>query len=71
MPALLISLKVACWVTVLVLPPGILLGFLLARGDFRGKSLIETTASLPLREVSLQAFRRSRNFCRRTARSAS
>jgi len=48
MPALLISLKVACWVTVLVLPPGILLGFLLARGDFRGKSLIETTASLPL-----------------------
>ena len=48
MPALLISLKVACWVTVLVLPPGILLGFLLARGDFRGKSLFETTASLPL-----------------------
>ena len=48
MAALFISLKVACWVTVLVLPPGILLGFLLARGDFRGKSLIETTASLPL-----------------------
>ncbi|MBI1949895.1 MAG: molybdate ABC transporter permease subunit [Acidobacteria bacterium] len=48
MSALFISLKVAAWVTVLVLPPGILLGFLLARGDFRGKSLIETTASLPL-----------------------
>ena len=48
MPALLISLKVAAWVTVLILPPGILLGFLLARGDFRGKSLIETLASLPL-----------------------
>ncbi len=48
MSALLISLKVAAWVTVLILPPGILLGFLLARGDFRGKSLIETTASLPL-----------------------
>lgn len=48
MSALLISLKVACWVTVLVLPPGVLLGLLLARGDFRGKSLIETTASLPL-----------------------
>jgi molybdate transport system permease protein len=45
---LLISLKVASWVTVLILPPGILLGFLLARGDFRGKSLIETLASLPL-----------------------
>lgn len=48
MSALFISLKVACWVTLLVLPPGILLGFLLARGEFRGKSLIETTASLPL-----------------------
>ena len=45
---LLISLQVASWVTVLILPPGILLGFLLARGDFRGKSLIETLASLPL-----------------------
>lgn len=48
MSPLLISLKVASWVTVLILPPGILLGFLLARGDFRGKSLIETLASLPL-----------------------
>ncbi len=48
MSPLLISLKVASWVTVLILPPGILLGFLLARGDFRGKSLIETLAALPL-----------------------
>ena len=48
MSPLLISLQVASWVTVLILPPGILLGFLLARGDFRGKSLIETLASLPL-----------------------
>lgn len=48
MSPLLISLKVACWVTGLVLPPGVLLGLLLARGNFRGKSLIETTTSLPL-----------------------
>jgi molybdate transport system permease protein len=48
MSPLLISLKVACWVTVLILPPGVLLGLLLARGDFRGKSLIETAATLPL-----------------------
>ena len=45
---LLISLKVAFWVTVLILPPGVLLGLLLARGEFRGKSLIETAATLPL-----------------------
>jgi molybdate transport system permease protein len=45
---LLISFKVACWVTVLVLPPGVLIGLLLARGGFKGKSLIETIASLPL-----------------------
>lgn len=48
MSPLLISLKVACWVTVLILPPGILLGLLLARGGFKGKSLIETAATLPL-----------------------
>jgi molybdate transport system permease protein len=48
MSPLLISLKVACWVTVLILPPGVLLGLLLARGGFRGKSLIETAATLPL-----------------------
>jgi len=48
MSPLLISLKVAGWVTVLILPPGVLLGLLLARGGFRGKSLIETAATLPL-----------------------
>jgi len=46
--ALLISLKVAFWATVLILPPGILLGLLLARTDFRGKTLVETVTSLPL-----------------------
>jgi len=46
--ALLISLKVAFWATALILPPGILLGYLLARRDFRGKTLVETLAYLPL-----------------------
>jgi len=46
--ALLISLKVASGATLLILPPGILLGYLLARRDFRGKILVETFAYLPL-----------------------
>ena len=46
--ALLISLKVAFWATVLILPPGILLGLFLARREFRGKTFVETVASLPL-----------------------
>jgi molybdate transport system permease protein len=46
--ALLISLKVAFWATVLILPPGIMLGLLLARGEFRGKTFVETLTSLPL-----------------------
>jgi molybdate transport system permease protein len=46
--ALFISLKVASWATLLILPPGILLGHLLARRDFRGKILVETFAYLPL-----------------------
>ena len=37
------ALSVAC-----VLPPGIALGWLLARGRFRGKALLETLVSLPL-----------------------
>jgi molybdate transport system permease protein len=37
------ALSVAC-----VLPPGIVLGWLLARGRFRGKALLETLVSLPL-----------------------
>lgn len=46
--ALLISLKVAFWSTAVILPPGILLGLLLARRDFRGKTFLETVTSLPL-----------------------
>jgi len=45
---LLISLKVAFWATAAILPPGILLGLLLARGTFRGKTFVETATSLPL-----------------------
>ena len=45
---LLLSLKVALAALLLVLPPGVLLGLLLARRRFPGKSLVETAASLPL-----------------------
>jgi len=45
---LLISLKVALGATLAILPPGILLGFLLARRAFPGKSIVETLTSLPL-----------------------
>ncbi|HEX9427854.1 MAG TPA: molybdate ABC transporter permease subunit [Candidatus Polarisedimenticolia bacterium] len=45
---LFLSLKVALWATAAVLPPGVLLGLLLARREFRGKSLVETVTALPL-----------------------
>jgi molybdate transport system permease protein len=45
---LLISLKVAFWATLAIMPAGVALGLLLARRDFAGKSLIETIATLPL-----------------------
>jgi molybdate transport system permease protein len=46
--ALHISLKVALAATLLVLPPGVALGWLFARRSFPGKSLLETLAYLPL-----------------------
>jgi len=46
--ALGISLKVAAAATLLVLPPGIALGWLFARRSFPGKSVLETIAYLPL-----------------------
>lgn len=46
--ALLISLKVSLWATAVILPPGVLLGLLLARRQFPGRSLVETIVSLPL-----------------------
>lgn len=45
---LLVSLKVSAWTTAFVLPPGILLGLLLARHPFRGRALVETLTALPL-----------------------
>jgi len=45
---LLLSLKVAGCATVVILPPGILVGLLLARRDFPGRSLVETITALPL-----------------------
>ncbi len=46
--ALWISLKVATGATIVILPPGIAVGLLLARKRFRGKSVVETIAALPL-----------------------
>ena len=46
--ALLISLKVALGSVLLLLVPGILLGFVLARKDFVGKSLVEGLVHAPL-----------------------
>ncbi|MFT7594697.1 MAG: molybdate transport system permease protein [Paracoccaceae bacterium] len=46
--AVALSLKVACWATVLSLPPGILVAYALARGQFRGKQLLNGLVHLPL-----------------------
>lgn len=46
--ALGLSLRVALLALLVVLPPGIALGWLLARRDVPGKSLIETLTALPL-----------------------
>lgn len=46
--ALIVSLKVASFATALVLPPGILIGWTLARREFPGKGIAETLVALPL-----------------------
>jgi molybdate transport system permease protein len=46
--AVRLSLQVAVTATLLSLPLGIVLGYLLARRPFPGKSLVETALSLPL-----------------------
>lgn len=46
--ALLLSLQVAACATVLVALPALALGRFLARREFRGRSLVETLAALPL-----------------------
>ena len=45
---LLLSLKVAAVATALILPPGVALGWLLARHAVRGRSVLETLTALPL-----------------------
>src|SRR5262245_13738523 len=45
---LLLSLKVAAVATAVTFPPGILLGWLVARRELKAKSLLETLTALPL-----------------------
>lgn len=42
------TIGTACLATLLMLPPGLLVGWLLARGRFRGRILLDTAVSLPL-----------------------
>lgn len=46
--ALILSVKVSLWCVAVILPPGVALGWLLARHQFRGKALIEAVAHLPM-----------------------
>ncbi|HVN42281.1 MAG TPA: molybdate ABC transporter permease subunit [Steroidobacteraceae bacterium] len=46
--ALLLSARVATWATVLCLPAGVFVGWLLARREFRGKFILETMVQLPM-----------------------
>jgi molybdate transport system permease protein len=46
--ALVLSIEVAGLAVLLSLPPGVALGWLLARRDFRGKTVVETALNLPL-----------------------
>ncbi len=46
--AVRLSARVAAWATLLCLPAGILVAWLLARGEFRGKLLLETLVQLPM-----------------------
>lgn len=46
--AVQLSLKVAFWATLLSLPPGVLVAYLLARGQFFGKQILNGLVHLPL-----------------------
>lgn len=48
LPALLLTLRVACAATALIAIPGIALGYVLARRAFPGRDLVATFATLPL-----------------------
>ncbi|MGK2913372.1 MAG: molybdate ABC transporter permease subunit [Porticoccaceae bacterium] len=45
---LALSARVALWATLVCLPPGIVFGWLLARREFFGKSVLEATLFLPM-----------------------
>jgi len=42
------TMRVAAAATILLVPPGTLLAWILARRDFRGKALVETIVAMPL-----------------------
>lgn len=46
--ALILTLKLACWTTVLLVPMAIYAGRFLSRATFRGKSLVEAVVMVPL-----------------------
>jgi molybdate transport system permease protein len=46
--ALRLSARVAAWATLVSLPAGVLVGWLLARVEFRGKLVLETVVQLPM-----------------------
>jgi molybdate transport system permease protein len=48
LPITLFTLGIALLSTLLILPPGLALGWLLARRDWPGKTLVETLVALPL-----------------------
>lgn len=45
---ILFTIRVALLATAIVVPPGLLVAWLLARRDFRGKAILETLVTLPL-----------------------
>ena len=45
---ILFTIRVALLATAIVIPPGLLVAWLLARRDFRGKAILETLVTLPL-----------------------
>lgn len=47
-PALFLSLKVACWATIINLVLGVGTGYLLARARFPGRDVLDTLLTLPM-----------------------
>src|SRR5471030_2709093 len=51
--ALALSLKVACWATAIDVVIGVALGYLLARGRFPGRELLDAVLTLPMVSLPL------------------